>query len=88
MKLHQWISIKKVTQTAVAGLLGKSVSQLNRHLTHNRNLDHESIRRLYFISHGAVQPNDFFDLENCPEDLREHYYGKKFKEVSSERTAR
>lgn len=77
MKISQWMSIKKVSQTTVAFLAKRSVSQINRHLKHGRSLDHETIRRLYFISHGSVTPNDFYDLENCPEDLREHFLGRK-----------
>ena len=77
MKLQHWISIKRISQTLVARLGGTSASSINRHILHGRTLDHEVMRRMYFLSQGAVQPNDFFDLENCPPDLQEIFYGPK-----------
>lgn len=85
-----WKSPAELKNKATFQIAGVSVEnpKLDPGRSYNRNLDHESIRRMYFITHGAVQPNDFFDLENCPEDLRDHFYGKKLKEASRERTTR
>ena len=77
MKIDQWMKVKGVSKKDLSVLLKRHLSRIGLHLNHGTPLGHEAIRRLYFITHGAVQPNDFFDLENCPEDLREHYYGRK-----------
>lgn len=78
MKLHQWLKLnQEMTQTKLAGLAGCSISMINRHLLHGRVLPHEVIRRIYFITHGSVRPDDFYSLEICPDDLREHFHGPK-----------
>ena len=71
------MKIKGLSNKALAVMLKRHPSRISRHLKHGQALEHETIRRLYFITHGAVQPNDFFDLENCPDDLREHFQGRK-----------
>ena len=69
MKLHQWLKFKKMTQTELANLAKTSVSTINRHLKHGRVLDPKVIIRIFFITLGAVRPDDFYNLENCPADL-------------------
>lgn len=76
MKIDQWMNATDTSNTDLSRVIKRHVSRIGRHLNHGTRLDHETIRRIYFASRGAVQPNDFFDLENCPEDLREHFYGK------------
>lgn len=76
MKLHHWLKLNpKMTQTKLARLAGCSIAMINRHLLHGRMLPPEVVFRLYFITHGSVRPDDFYDLENCPADLRELFYG-------------
>lgn len=77
MKLHQWLKFKKMTQTELAGLAKTSVSTINRHLKHGRVLDPKVIIRIFFITLGAVRPDDFYDLETCPADLEPYLIGQK-----------
>ena len=69
MKLHQWLELTGMTQTELSGLVGYSVSTINRHLKHGRVLDPKVIVRIFFITMGAVRPDDFYDLETMPPDI-------------------
>ena len=69
MKLHRWLELTEMTQTELSGLVGYSVSTINRHLKHGRVLDPKVIVRIFFITMGAVRPDDFYDLENMPPDI-------------------
>jgi hypothetical protein len=69
MKLQQWLKLRKMSQTELARLAKTSVSTINRHLKHGRVLDPKVIVRIFFITLGAVRPDDFYDLQACPPDL-------------------
>ena len=71
MKLHRWLELTEMTQTELSGLVGYSVSTINRHLKHGRVLDPKVIVRIFFITMGAVRPDDFYDLETVPEDINQ-----------------
>lgn len=69
MKLQQWLKLKNMSQTELARLAKTSVSTISRHIKHGRVLDPKVIIRIFFITLGAVHPDDFYNLENCPADL-------------------
>lgn len=69
MKLQQWLKLRKMSQTELAYLAKTSVSTINRHVKHGRVLDPKVIVRIFFITLGAVRPDDFYDLQVCPPDL-------------------
>ena len=70
MKLKQWLHMTGMSQTELAELAGCSVSTVNRHIIHGRVLEHELIVRIYFITFGAVRPDDYYDLENVPPEVK------------------
>lgn len=84
MKLQQWLKIKKMSQTELAALAKTSVSTINRHLKHGRVLDPKVIIRIFFITLGAVRPDDFYDLETCPADLEAYLLGQHERRARAE----
>lgn len=84
MKLQKWMKLKKMSQTELARLAKTSVSTINRHLKHGRVLDPKIIIRIFFITMGAVRPDDFYDLENCPPDLEPFLLGHNSRHVNPE----
>ena len=81
MKLHQWLELTGMSQTELSALVGYSVSTINRHLKHGRVLDPKVIVRIFFITMGAVRPDDFYDLENVPPDIAQLMKGTKVEEL-------
>ena len=77
MKLKQWLKLKKMSQSQLARLAKTSTSTINRHITHGRVLDPKIIIRIFFITMGAVRPDDFYDLETCPPDLEGYWLGQQ-----------
>lgn len=57
-------------QTELAELAGCSIPTINRHLVHGRVLKQELVVRIYYITFGAVRPDDYYDLENVPADIK------------------
>ena len=70
-----------MTQTELSVLVGYSVSTINRHLKHGRVLDPKVIVRIFFITMGAVRPDDFYDLENVPQDIAHLMKSAKSREL-------
>jgi len=70
MKLGQWLKLVGMKQTELSELVGCSVSTVNRHIKHGRILDPEVVVRVYFITMGAVRPDDFYDLDNVPPEVK------------------
>lgn len=70
MKLHHWLKLVGLKQSELAEMVGCSVSTINRHIKHGRILDPDMVVRIYFITMGAVRPDDYYDLENIPADVR------------------
>lgn len=81
MKLHEWMDVNHVTQTDLAGLVGCSVSTINRHIKHGRVLDPKLIRLIYFITLTAVRPDDFYDLESKPPEIAQLMRSAKAREL-------
>ena len=70
MKLKQWLDMTGMKQNELARLVGCSKSTINRVIVQGRVLDPEMIIRIYFITFGAVRPDDFYDLESVPPDIQ------------------
>jgi len=70
MKLGQWLKLVGMKQTELSELVGCSVSTINRHIKHGRVLDPEVVVRVYYITMGAVRPDDFYDLDNVPPEIK------------------
>ena len=81
MKLHQWLELTGMTQTELSALVGYSASTINRHLKHGRILDPKVIVRIFFITMGAVRPDDFYDLDTMPPDIAQMMKGTKVQEL-------
>ena len=81
MKLHRWLELTGMTQTELSGMVGYSVATINRHLRHGRVLDPKVIVRIFFITMGAVLPDDFYDLENVPADIAHLMKSAKSREL-------
>ncbi len=80
MKLDQWLELTGMTQTELSALVGYSVATINRHLKHGRVLDPKVIVRIFFITMGAVRPDDFYDLETVPADINQFIEGVKSRD--------
>ncbi len=81
MKLIEWLKLTGMTQKEFSTLAGVPRPTINRHVKHGRVLDPEIITRIYFITMGAVRPDDFYDLANMPADVATLMTGPKAKQL-------
>jgi DNA-binding transcriptional regulator YdaS (Cro superfamily) len=85
MKLKQWLHMTGMKQNELAQLVGVSKSTINRVIVHGRILDPDVIVRIYFITFGAVRPDDFYDLESVPPDIQALFNtGRLWRGLSSQ----
>lgn len=70
MKLQQWIQLTGIKKTALARLMGISNQRMTRILKHGSIPHYDEMVRFYWISFGAVRPDDWYDLANVPADLK------------------
>ena len=54
----------------MARLMGISNQRMTRILKHGLIPHHDEIVKFYWISFGAVRPEDWYDLTNVPADLQ------------------
>lgn len=71
MKLDRWLKLVGMKQTELARMVGCSAATINRHVRHGRVLDPEVVVRVYFITTGAVRPDDFYNLDTMPPEIAE-----------------
>lgn len=69
MHLSQWLKIVGIKQTELGRMVGCSAATINRHIRHGRVLDPEVVVRIYFVTSGAVRPDDFYNLDTMPPDI-------------------
>lgn len=62
MKLSDWRRQKSLTQQQLADALGCIVTTIARYETGLRKPDGPAMIRIYELTDGAVQPNDFYQL--------------------------
>jgi len=70
MKLKEWLTLSGTSQTDLARAVAAPVSSINRILKGQKIPTHDLAVRIYFVTHGAVQPNDFYDLREAPPEIR------------------
>lgn len=70
MKLKEWLTLSGTSQTDFARTVAAPVSSINRILKGQKIPTHDLAVRIYFVTHGAVQPNDFYDLSEAPPEVR------------------
>jgi transcriptional regulator with XRE-family HTH domain len=70
MKLKEWLTLSGTSQTELARAVAVPVSTINRLLRGRKIPTHDVAVRIYFVTLGAVQPNDFFDLDTVPPEVR------------------
>jgi len=81
MKLEQWLKLTGMKQKEFCALVGTSRPTINRHIKHGRVLDPELIIRIFFLTMGAVRPDDFYDLVNMPADVANLMTGPRAQEL-------
>lgn len=69
MKLKDWLTLSRTSQTDLACKVGTNVSTINRVLKGGKIPTHDIVVRIYFVTLGAVQPNDFYDLASIPPEM-------------------
>jgi transcriptional regulator with XRE-family HTH domain len=62
MKLATWRRLKSFTQQQLADELGCIVTSIARYETGLRRPDGPTMIRIYELTEGKVEPNDFYDL--------------------------
>ena len=62
MKLSEWRERENWTQQQLAEALGCTVSTVWRYEQGQRDPDVDTKRRIYLVTDGAVEPNDFYPL--------------------------
>ena len=70
MKLRQWRISAKITQPELADALGTVLSTVARYENGTRMPEPETMRTIYTVTDGAVQPNDFYDLPPLGQERR------------------
>ena len=70
MKLHAWMKISGMKQARLARLAGISNQRVTRILRHGLIPHPDEMVSFYWITLGAVRPEDFYDLGTCPADLK------------------
>ena len=92
MKLKHWLKLVGLKQSELAEMVGCSVSTINRNIRLGRVLDPDVVVRIYFITMGAVRPDDYYDLDYIPPDVRalldpQHGLRKRFLDKRNESDA-
>lgn len=62
MKLGPWRRENKLTIGRLAEKLARSDMTVSRYCNERRIPEPETMRRIYVVTQGEVQPNDFYDL--------------------------
>ena len=70
MKLKDWLTLSGTSQTDFARAVASPISTINRMLKGQKIPTHDLAVRIYFVTNGAVQPNDFYDLSVVPPEVR------------------
>jgi hypothetical protein len=70
MKLQQWIKITGIRQTQLAQLLGASNQRMTRIIKYGLIPHPDEMVKFFWISFGAVRPDDFYDLTAVPAELQ------------------
>lgn len=70
MKPHQWIQLTGIKKSAMARLMGISNQRMTRILKHGLIPHHDEMVKFYWISFGAVRPEDWYDLGNVPAEIK------------------
>ena len=80
MKPQQWIQRTGAKKTVLAQLMGISNQRMTRILKHGLPPRPEEVVKFYWISLGAVRPQDWYDLAKVPADLQHHLEPQPRKE--------
>lgn len=70
MKLKEWLILRGLSQSDFARMVTAPVSSINRILKGQKIPMHDLAVRIYFVTHGAVQPNDYYNLTEVPPEVR------------------
>jgi hypothetical protein len=65
MKLADWIKKKNTTVAAVAKQLGVNAWTIHRYANEDRLPEPAPLLKLYKLTGGAVEPNDWYDLKSA-----------------------
>jgi len=80
MKLQAWLEQTGTTQKELARLINRSPSAINRYIRCGRVPDDGIVVLIYYATNGAVQPNDWYDLDTITpeiEDLLNRLKGRR-----------
>lgn len=67
MKLAQWRRASGKSQLQVAEAIGSTAASIARYEAGTRIPEAGAMRALYLLTHGAVRPDDFYDLPDLNE---------------------
>jgi hypothetical protein len=70
MKLKRWLKLVGMKQTELSAIVSCPISSISRHIRHGRVLTPEVVVRIYFLTQGEVRPDDFYDLDTIPPDIK------------------
>lgn len=62
MRLQEWLSEEGIKREAFAADIGVTAVAVSRYCSGARMPDRETMRRIYQLTRGAVDPNSFYDL--------------------------
>lgn len=62
MKLSEWREEREWTQERLAEELGCTALTVYRYETGRRMPDREAMEKIFFVTEGKVEPNDFYPL--------------------------
>jgi len=70
MKLKRWLKLVGMKQTELSKIVRCDVSSISRHIKHGSLPSPEAVVRIYFLTQGEVRPDDFYDLDTFPADIK------------------
>ena len=70
MKMQEWLKITGMKQGQLAQLAGITNARMTRILKYGMIPHHDEMVKFYWITLGAVRPDDYYDLDTVPAELK------------------
>ena len=62
MKLREYLQTRGITYKSFGEAIGRTGTSVYRYATARSTPDDETMMAINYVTNGAVQPNDFYDL--------------------------
>ena len=73
MRLDDWCDRENLSVSELADLLAVRYSTAYRYLRYGWIPSHDNMRKIYLLTKGVVQPNDFFGIDSGETESEEDF---------------